>query len=121
VQNAVDGNLPTEWDTEQYEGGLAGSNKSGVGLYVTVRGRVEARELGLSTSTPGFRAAVYASDSVPPAIGGWKKVSAVERVTEPDHTFELDTRRRRFRNYLLWISELPENGKAVVKELGLKK
>ena len=121
VQNAIDGNLPTEWDTEQYEGGLAGSNKSGVGLYVTVGGRVEARELSLSTPTPGFRATVYASDSVPPEIKGWEKVSPEERVTEPDHTFELDTGRRKFRNYLLWITELPPAGKAVVKELGLRK
>ena len=34
---------------------------------------------------------------------------------------QLDTARQEFRNYLLWISELPEGGKAVVKELSLQR
>ena len=38
-----------------------------------------------------------------------------------DQKFELDTAQQKFRNYLLWISELPEGGKAVIRELSLKK
>src|ERR671914_297612 len=34
---------------------------------------------------------------------------------------QLDLVRQEFRNYLLWISELPEGGKAVVKELSLQR
>src|ERR671918_232485 len=121
VQFAIDGNPTTEWDTETYEGGFEGSNKGGVGLYVDTENRVAARQLDLVTSTPGFTAAVYASDSVPGGIGGWTKVSpTVRRVTE-SQAIQLDTARREFRNYLLWISELPEDGKAVVKELSLKR
>jgi eukaryotic-like serine/threonine-protein kinase len=120
VQFAIDGSPPTEWGTETYDGGFEGSNKSGVGLYVDTGSRVAARQMDIVTSTPGFRAAVYASDSVPASIKGWEKVSQTLRVEE-DQVIELDTGQQRFRNYLLWISELPEGGKAVIKELSLEK
>ncbi|MGH3994459.1 MAG: hypothetical protein ACRDSN_18605, partial [Pseudonocardiaceae bacterium] len=120
VQFAIDGNPPTEWDTETYDGGFEASNKSGVGLYVDTDDPVAARQMDVVTSTPGFRAAVYASNSVPQSIRGWRKVSPPVRVRE-NQPFALDTANQRFRNYLLWISALPEGGKAVVKELSLKR
>jgi eukaryotic-like serine/threonine-protein kinase len=120
VQFAIDGLPTTEWDTETYEGGFEASNKRGVGIYLDTETRVAARRLDLVTSTPGFTAAVYASDSVPSRIEGWQKVSQNVRAEE-NQSFMLDTARQEFRNYLLWISELPEGGKAVVKELSLKR
>jgi eukaryotic-like serine/threonine-protein kinase len=120
VQFAIDGLPATEWDTESYEGGFAASDKRGVGLYIDTETRVAARQLDLVTSTPGFEAAVYASDSVPDRIERWTKVSRTVRVKE-NQAIQLDTARQEFRNYLLWISELPEGGKAVVKELSLKR
>jgi eukaryotic-like serine/threonine-protein kinase len=120
VQFAIDGNTTTEWDTESYEGGFEASNKRGVGLYIDTGSRVAARQLDLVTSTPGFTAAVYASDSVPGGIERWSKVSQAVRVKEKQ-AIQLDTARQEFRNYLLWISELPEGGKAVVKELSLQR
>ena len=68
VQFAIDGLPTTVWNSEQYEGGFEGSNKSGVGLYVNAGSRVAARQMDVVTSTPGFQAAVYASDSVPSRI-----------------------------------------------------
>ncbi|MEA2331770.1 MAG: eukaryotic-like serine/threonine-protein kinase [Thermoleophilaceae bacterium] len=120
VRFAIDGNQTTVWDTERYEGGFEGSNKSGVGLYVDAGQRVAARQLDLLTSTPGFRAAVYASDSVPGSISDWEKVSATVTATR-EQAIQLDTARQGFRNYLLWISELPEGGQVTIKELSLKK
>jgi tRNA A-37 threonylcarbamoyl transferase component Bud32 len=120
VQFAIDGQLTTEWDTETYEGGFEGSDKRGVGLYIDVGSRVAARQLDLVTSTPGFTAAVYASDSVPDRIERWTKVSRDVRVKE-NQSIRLDTDTREFSNYLLWISELPEGGKAVVQELSLRR
>src|ERR687891_84028 len=120
VQFAIDGLPTTEWDTETYEGGFEGSNKSGVGLYIDTGNRVAARQLDLVTSTPGYTATVYASDSVPSRIERWTKVSQSVRVKEKQ-AIPLDTARQEFRNYLLWISALPEGGKAVVKELSLQR
>jgi eukaryotic-like serine/threonine-protein kinase len=120
VQFAIDGKPTTEWDTETYEGGFEGSNKRGVGLHINTGSRVAARQLNLVTSTPGFTATVYASDSVPSRIERWTKVSRRVQVKE-EQSIPLDTESQELRNYLLWISELPEGGKAVVKELSLQR
>jgi eukaryotic-like serine/threonine-protein kinase len=118
TRNAIDGIRSTNWNTETYQGGFEGSNKSGVGIYVDAGRLIAARGLTLATATPGFRARVYASETVPANIGGWVPVSRVEEVEE-DHTFRLRVRNRKFRYYLLWISELPEGNKAEVQELSL--
>jgi len=120
VHNAIDGNPTTVWDTEQYEGGFEGSNKSGVGIYLDTDSRVAARQLDIVASKPGFKAAVYASDTIPNRIQQWKKVSRKVTVKR-EQAIQLDTARRPFRYYLLWISELPEGGQAAIKELSLKK
>jgi serine/threonine-protein kinase len=120
VQFAIDGLPTTVWNTETYEGGFEGSNKSGVGLYVTADSRVAARQMDVVTSTPGFTAAVYASDSVPSRIQDWHKVSGTVTVKR-EQRIQLDTARRGFRNYLLWITKLPEDGRVSIKELALKR
>ena len=120
TRNAIDGNPTTSWNTETYQGGFEGNDKSGVGIYVDAGKLLAARGLGLVTSTPGFKARVYASETVPANISGWVPVSPVREVEE-DHTFKLRTQGRKFRNYLLWISELPEDNKAEVQELSLLK
>ena len=77
TQNAIDNNPSTQWDTERYTDGLQGVNKSGVGIYVDAGSPIAARGMSLTTSTPGFKAAVYAANgSVPEQISGWTKVSA---------------------------------------------
>src|ERR687898_241181 len=118
ARNAIDGNRSTNWNTETYQGGFEGSNKSGVGLFVDAGKLIAARGLTLSTAKPGFKAAVYGSETVPPNLRGWTRLSRVETVEE-DHTFRLRPEGRRYRYYLLWISELPEGGKAEVQELSL--
>lgn len=114
---AIDANPTTVWDTEAYEAGFDGANKSGVGIYLETAG-VAAKRMDVRTSTPGFTAAVYAADDVPESLAGWTKVSATV-VVSPQQQIALDTGGREFRNYLLWISELPEDGKADVKEIVL--
>jgi serine/threonine-protein kinase len=120
TQFAIDGNRPTSWDTETYQGGFAGSKKSGVGLYVDTAKPVAAKQLDLVTSTPGYRAAVYAANTVPGGLGGWDKVSATQTVGQ-DQVFDLRAGGRRYRYYLVWISDLPEQNKADILELSLKK
>ena len=72
------------------------------------------------TATPNFKARVYASETVPANISGWAPVSPVQNVQE-DHTFRLRTRGRKFRYYLLWITELPPQNEAQIQELSLLK
>jgi hypothetical protein len=118
---AIDGIRGTKWNTERYEGGFAGNNnKPGVGIYVDAGRQLAARGLALTTGSPGFKARVFASETVPASINGWVPVSPVENVEE-DHTFRLKTKDRKFRNYLLWITELPEQNQADILELSLLK
>ncbi len=118
TQNAIDGNPSTQWDTERYDDGLEGVNKSGVGLFVDAGSPIAARSLELTTSTPGFTAAVYAANDVPEGIGGWTKVSADVEAGERER-IRLRTRGREFRRYLVWITALPEGNKAAIQELTL--
>jgi eukaryotic-like serine/threonine-protein kinase len=120
TRNAIDGNRGTNWNTETYQGGFEGSNKSGVGLYVDAGKLIRARGLTLVTATPGFEAAMYGSETVPANLRGWSRLTQSAKVAE-DHTFRLRTRNRKYRYYLLWISALPEDGEAEVQELSLLK
>jgi hypothetical protein len=63
---------------------------------------------------------VYASNTVPGSLRGWRKVSSTEQVRERQ-VFQLDLGRgQEFQNYLVWISQLPEGeGKAKIEELRL--
>jgi eukaryotic-like serine/threonine-protein kinase len=117
TQFAIDANPTTVWDTETYDTDIQGL-KDGVGLYVDAGSPVAAKRLDVSTSTPGFSAAVYAADDTPDDIDGWTKVSADTEVDQEEE-IDLDTGGQRLRNYLLWITQLPEGGKATVKELVL--
>ncbi|HEX5909467.1 MAG TPA: protein kinase [Thermoleophilaceae bacterium] len=116
-QNVLDRNPSTQWDTERYDSGLEGVGKSGVGLFVDAGRPVEARALKVTTSTPGFTAAVYASNEVPDEIGGWKRVAKPTRVDE-EQTIRFDDPGR-YRRYLLWITKLPEGNKAALQEVNL--
>ena len=103
-----------------YEAGFDGANKEGVGLYVDARSRVAARQVDVTTSTPGSTAPASAADEVPDDIGGWTKVSS-DLVAGQEQDIPLDTVGQSFRYYLLWITELPDDGKAAVKELSVLK
>jgi tRNA A-37 threonylcarbamoyl transferase component Bud32 len=118
TQFAIDANPTTVWDTETYDAGFEGANKEGVGLYVDAGSEVAAKEVAVRTSTPGFTAAVYAANEVPDDIAGWTKVSTDTRIGQ-EQQIQLDTGGQSFRYYLLWITELPEDGKAAVKELSV--
>jgi hypothetical protein len=120
TRNAIDGNPTTNWNTETYQGGFEGNDKSGVGIYVDAGKPIAARGLSLVTATPGFKARVFASETVPANIRGWVPASPVQDVEE-DHTFRLRPRGRKFRYYLLWITELPKQNKAEIQELSLLK
>jgi serine/threonine-protein kinase len=119
VDNVFDGVPGTAWKTEKYNGGLSGgSTKQGVGLFVTAKSAVAAKRLDLTSSLPGWTAEVYAADDVPADIDGWTKVADAAKVGETQQ-IKLDTGGRKFRRYLVWITELPGNGQAAIQELSL--
>ena len=121
VQNAIDHNPTTNWDTETYRSGLEGVNKSGVGLYVRADKPVAARRLDLTTSTPGFDVRIYGANTVPGGISGWTAVSKRTHLGGVLTKIPLDTGGRPYRNYLVWIVSLPDGNKARIVDLRLWK
>ena len=126
-KNAIDGILPTEWDTESYDGGLQGAAKDGVGLYVDTGSPVAAKRVDLVTTRPGWTTSIYAAKGTeaPGDIVGWTKVSRDTRVDE-DERIPLRTGGTKFRFYLVWITALPAKGeaggdKAAISELTLRR
>jgi serine/threonine-protein kinase len=119
VNAAVDGNRSTDWHTSTYSGGNLG--KAGVGLYVAGSGPVAAKQLDVYSSTPGWRAEIYGSNSVPKSIDGWGAALARGDVNTARQRFQLDTAGRRFRNYLVWIVKLPTAGQVSIDEVKLRR
>ena len=119
VNQAIDGNRSTGWHTSTYSGGNLG--KAGVGLYVNGSAPVSARQLDVYSSTPGWRAQVYAANTVPAGIAGWGSPIATADVTAPRQRFTLDTAGRSFRYYLVWIVKLPPAGQVAIDEVRLRR
>jgi eukaryotic-like serine/threonine-protein kinase len=118
TQFAIDGNPTTVWDTESYETDFASLGKDGTGIYLDAGSDRPVRRLDVVSSKPGYTAAVYAANEVPDGIDGWTKVSSDTEFGR-DEEVPLDIGGRRFRYYLLWITALPDGGKAEIKEMFL--
>jgi eukaryotic-like serine/threonine-protein kinase len=103
---AIDDDRNSAWSTETYRGGSL--QKDGVGLYVDARPGVAARRIELRTPTAGWSGAVYAATLGPPRnIGpGWKKLTDLRDV-QSKQDIRLDTGGKKYRYYLIWITQLP--------------
>ncbi|MDQ3859569.1 MAG: protein kinase [Actinomycetota bacterium] len=101
VQDATDGDRTTYWRTEIYRSEF---DKQGVGIVVDAGAPRELDSLVLVTDTPGFTATIEAGTSVD---GRFEEVAG-EQETSARTTFDLDTDGRRFRYYVVWITDLDE-------------
>ncbi|MEA2373456.1 MAG: eukaryotic-like serine/threonine-protein kinase [Solirubrobacteraceae bacterium] len=131
IQNVDDGDPNTFWSTFSYNGGQLG--KPGTGVYVDAAPTVHAGAIVLQTSTPGFVAQVWASNSATdpssaqssPASGslgtlGWTRVDTGDRTVASKAQINLETGGRSFRYYLAWITQLPPGRQsAAINELTL--
>ncbi len=59
---ATDGNPLTYWSTEDYNSGLEGVKKAGVGLVLDATGVVQLSRITVVTDTPGFTAEIRATN-----------------------------------------------------------
>jgi len=59
---ATDGKVLTYWPTEDYNSGLEGVKKAGVGLVLDASGVVQLSRITVLTDTPGFRAEIRATN-----------------------------------------------------------
>ncbi|MBB4661029.1 protein kinase domain-containing protein [Conexibacter arvalis] len=120
TQFAVDNNQSTFWSTETYENAVL--PKAGVGLAVDLSPGAVLKRMVVSTSTPGFSADVYVTDSaeLPEQISdpAWTKVGSAADV-RGRQPIDLDTAGRRSRHALLWITRLPSGGQVEIREIAL--
>jgi eukaryotic-like serine/threonine-protein kinase len=118
VRLAIDGNRTTSWKTEHYTDGFAGASKSGVGLMVRTKQPVAATELDLISPFANWQGAIYgANGDVPKDIRGWQKLSGVFKA-QSVNKIKLDTARKPFNRYLVWITKL-SGEQAGIMELSL--
>jgi tRNA A-37 threonylcarbamoyl transferase component Bud32 len=102
---ATDGNVLTYWSTEDYNSGLAGVKKAGVGLVLDATGVVQLSRITVVTDTPGFTAEIHATN-----IQGTpgQKVSDSRVVGRTTRFAIHQPGPKRF--YVVWITKLSPGG-----------
>jgi serine/threonine-protein kinase len=122
--NAIDNDLNTFWDTQQYYDRKFA--KAGTGLYLnagpgTARGTTAA-ELKIIDATPGFSATIYARHNAPPHEAppgnGWTQISSPTTVGRST-TIPLTSGRTRYRYFLVWITDLGGHEQLSIAEAAL--
>jgi serine/threonine-protein kinase len=122
---AIDGNPTTGWATQQYYAGAL--QKPGVGIYVTAP-KVAAQKLTLLTTTAGWSATIYGTNTSPDAnsfgSSHWMPLASTAS-TGRTQSFVLTDRggavnKTPYTYYLVWITKLPPNQISVqINEIGL--
>jgi predicted Ser/Thr protein kinase len=102
---ATDGKIQTYWATEDYNNGLEGVHKAGVGLVLDASGVVQLSRITVLTDTPGFTAEIRGTN-VRGTLG--QKVSD-GRVVGRTTRFAID-QPAPMRYFILWITRLAPGG-----------
>jgi eukaryotic-like serine/threonine-protein kinase len=103
--NATDGDVQTYWTTEDYNSGLEGVRKAGVGLVLDARGVVQVSRVTVVTDTPGFTAEIRATN----IQGGPTQAVSDKRVLAGTTRFAINASGPK-RFYLVWITKLAPDG-----------
>jgi serine/threonine-protein kinase len=120
---AIDGDVNTAWQTQQYYDNTLG--KPGVGVYVDANPGISARAIVVYTGTPGWPAQVWARNATPnrnvfdTGPRGWAKLAQVSSMRGKQN-IALNTGSNRYRYYLVWITGLPPGKQSVsINEVAL--
>jgi serine/threonine-protein kinase len=107
---AIDNQLGTYWDTQQYYDHKL--DKAGTGIYINFGTRspdgTPGRFLRIIDATPGFTVTIYARHDAPPPRWpdpGWTAVSA-PTVVGQNTSIPLTSGNTRYRYFLVWITNL---------------
>jgi serine/threonine-protein kinase len=120
---AIDNQLGTFWDTQQYYDRKL--DKAGTGIYIdfgtgTAHGTT-ARDLRIIDATPGFTATIYARNDAPPTRWpdpGWTQISSPVTVGAST-TIPLRSRSRSYRYFLVWITSIGGHEQLSIDEIAL--
>ena len=103
--NATDGVPATYWATENYNSGLEGVKKAGVGLVLDASGVVQLSRITVVSDTPGFTAEIRGTN-VEGTLG--QKISD-KRVVGRTTRFTID-QPAPMRYFVVWITKLASDG-----------
>jgi serine/threonine-protein kinase len=106
--NATDGNAATFWETEHYRDGL---RKDGVGVVLDAGRAVAAKQIVVTSDTPGFTATILAGSS---PTGPFTADAPSEQVGA-QATFALSGHTAQY--YVVWITDLGSNSSVHVNEV----
>ncbi len=111
VSSAFDGDADTYWETESYAGDLG---KPGVGLVFDLGDGAEVDRVRVVTTAPGLDFEVRAGDEDTADADGFQSVDAAESAAE-ETDFDIEPIEARY--WLVWVTGLPEGGKALLNEV----
>ena len=105
ARNAIDGDILTQWQTEDYATRSFGNLKSGVGLIVELSGRRSIDHLLISSPTIGWSVQIHTIDgTVPSSLVGWGAPVASARNIQGDVDLAADGVMAT--SVLIWITDL---------------
>jgi serine/threonine-protein kinase len=120
---AIDDQLGTYWDTQQYYDHKL--NKAGTGIWVYFgagsKTGTAADDLRIIDVTPGFTATIYARHNTPPnrwPDSGWVQLSAATTVGKTT-TIPLTSGSTAYRYYLVWITSLGGHEQLSIDEVAV--
>ena len=111
---ATDGSSSTFWKTEHYLSQDFGGLKDGLGLVVDAGSSEKLAQLTVSTPTPGFTAEIQVGDSQ----SGPFITDSSSQTVDATTTFTLSGKSGRF--FVVWITQLPPDGRAEISEVTAK-
>jgi serine/threonine-protein kinase len=118
---AIDNNPADEWTTVTYYDHVL--LEAGIGIYVDAAPTTPVSDIRILTSTPGFNAQFYASDTSPSATvwpGNWVQVGSQDNIHK-NQVIKLSSGSTPHRYWLVWITKLPPGGDHVGLKLALYK
>ncbi len=118
VENVVDNDPNTTWNTEQYyDGTLKKAGGVGLGIYVDAAPGVAGKAIEIKTPTPGFSAQIYAADHIdlklpygssePLSERGWQGPVGTSARVRSGERIRLKLLGQSHRYYLVWLIALP--------------
>jgi hypothetical protein len=116
---AIDNQLGTYWDTQQYYDHKL--DKLGTGIYLNASPDTTARVLRIMDNTPGFTVTIYGRDTPPPIRWpdpGWTQISAPTTVGG-NTSIPLTSGSTPYRYFLVWITSIGGHEQLALDEITL--
>jgi serine/threonine protein kinase len=115
VQNAIDGDAGTTWQTESYTNRNFGNAKPGVGLWVKLDAPREITSVTVTTLENGWSGQIYVADQPGDSLVAWGQARATGDDLPATYPFELNGASGEY--VLVWCTRLPAPNKLQISDI----